>query len=139
MSLLTSLTASMVADRGSVPRGVIPVTYNWSSCEKKLNSMSLWRSRPNTGTLPAILLTLPPSKAAGMVRLCVPQNQALGVCSRHLPYIQVCGPYGREDLVNATVISNAEDKEEDPRVATLSDVWCYWVSARIGWPVASVQ
>ena len=40
-----------------------------------------------TTTLPAILLTLPPSKAADMAHLCVPQNQPLGVCRRFVPDI----------------------------------------------------
>ena len=43
-----------------------------------LSSMPLWRRGPNNSTLPAILLTAPPSKAADMAHLCVPQNQALG-------------------------------------------------------------
>ena len=60
----------------------------------------------------AVLLTLPPSKAADMAHLCVPQNQAQGVCSRFVPDIQVCGTHGKEDLVNATITSNAEEDEE---------------------------
>ena len=46
-----------------------------------------------------------------MAHLCVPQNQALGVCRGSVPDIQVCGSHGREDLVNATITSNAEDEE----------------------------
>ena len=42
---------------------------------------------------PAILLTLPPSKAAGMAHLCVSQCQALGVCRIFVPDIQVCGTH----------------------------------------------
>ena len=59
-----------------------------------------------------VLLTLPPSKAADMAHLCVPQNQALGVCRGSVPDIQECGNYGREDLDNATITSNAEEEEE---------------------------
>ena len=40
--------------------------------------MPLWRGRANTRTFPAILFTLPPSEAADMAHLCVPQNQAWG-------------------------------------------------------------
>ena len=46
-----------------------------------------------------------------MARLCVPQNQALGVCRGFVHDIQVCGTQGREDLVNATITSNAEEEE----------------------------
>ena len=62
--------------------------------------------------IPTVLLTLPPSKAADMVHLCVPKNQALGVCRGFVPDIQVCGTHGREDLVDATITSNAEEEEE---------------------------
>ena len=61
-----------------------------------------WKSGPNTRTLHAILLTLPPSKAADLAHLCAPQNQALGVYRRFVPVIQVYGTHGRHDLVNAT-------------------------------------
>ena len=44
-----------------------------------------------------------------MAHLCVPQNQALGVCRGFVPDIQICGTHGRKDLVNATIISNAEE------------------------------
>ena len=74
--------------------------------------MPLWSGGPNTRTLPEILLTLPPSEAADMAHLCVPQNQALGICRGFVPDIQVCGTQGREDLVNATTTSNAEEEEE---------------------------
>ena len=47
-----------------------------------------------------------------MAHLCVPQNQALGVCRGFVPDIQVCGTHWREDLVNATITSNAEGEEE---------------------------
>ena len=47
-----------------------------------------------------------------MAHLCVPQNQALGVCRGFVPDIQVCGTHGREDLVNATIASNAKEAEE---------------------------
>ena len=60
---------------------------------------------------PAVLLTLPPSKAADMAHLCVPQNQALGVCRRSVADVQVCGTRGREDLVSTTITSNSEEKE----------------------------
>ena len=73
---------------------------------KDLSSLPLWRSEPNTRTLPAILLTLPPSKAGDTAHLCVPQNQALGVCRKSEPDIQVYGTYGREDRVDATTISS---------------------------------
>ena len=76
--------------------------------------MPLWRGGPNTRTLPTVLLTPSPSKAADMAHLCVPQNQALGVCRGFVPDIQVCGTHGREDLVNATIKSNAEEEEELP-------------------------
>ena len=36
----------------------------------------MWRSGPDTRTIPAVLPTLPPSKAADMAHLCAPQNQA---------------------------------------------------------------
>ena len=39
-----------------------------------------WRGGPNTRTLPTVLLPPPPSKAVDMAHLCIPQNQALGVC-----------------------------------------------------------
>ena len=75
--------------------------------------MPLWRSRPNTRTLPAILLTPPPSKAADMAHLRPPQSQALGVCKGFVPDIQVCGTHQRKDLVNTTIISNAEEEEAE--------------------------
>ena len=74
--------------------------------------MPLWRGGPNTRTLPTVLLTPSASKAADMAHLCVPQNQALGVCRGFVPDIQICGTHGRKDLVNATIISNAEEEEE---------------------------
>ena len=49
-----------------------------------------------------------------MAHLCVPQNQALGVCRGSVPDIQACGTHGREDLVNATVTSNREEEAFDP-------------------------
>ena len=73
--------------------------------------MPLWRGGPKTRTLPTVLLTPSASKAADMAHLCVPPNQALGVCRGFVPDIQICGSHGRKDLVNATIISNAEDKE----------------------------
>ena len=80
---------------------------------KDLSSMPLWRSGPNTRTLPTILLTLPPSKVADRAHLCVPQNQALVVCRGFVPDIQVCSTRGREDLV--TITSNAEEDEKRER------------------------
>ena len=74
--------------------------------------MPLWRGGPNTRTLPTVLLTPSASKAADMAHLCVPQNQALGVCRGFAPDIQICGTHGRKNLVNATIISNAEEEEE---------------------------
>ena len=47
-----------------------------------------------------------------MAHLCVPQNQALGVCRGFAPDIQICGTHGRKNLVNATIISNADEEEE---------------------------
>ena len=46
-----------------------------------------------------------------MVHLCVPQNQALGVCRGFVPDIQICGTHGRKNLVNAAIISNAEEED----------------------------
>ena len=48
-----------------------------------------------------------------MAHLCVPQNQALGVCRGLVPDIQICGTHGRKDLVNATIIPNAEEEDEE--------------------------
>ena len=76
---------------------------------------ALWRSAPNIRTLPAILLTTPPSKAADMAHLRSPQNQALGVCSKFVPDTQVCGTHGREGAVNATITSNAEEEEYEDK------------------------
>ena len=75
--------------------------------------MPLWRGGPNTRTLPTVLLTPSASKAADMAHLCVPQNQALGFCRGFVPDIQICGTHGRKDLVNATIISNTEEEEEE--------------------------
>ena len=55
-----------------------------------------------------------------MAHLCVPQNQALGVCRGFVPVIQICGTHGRKDLVNATIISNV--KEEEPPTAIVFSV-----------------
>ena len=60
-----------------------------------------------------------------MTHLCVPQNQALGVCRGFVPDIQACGTHGREDLVNATITSKAKEEEED--------ALCYKVSANTDW------
>ena len=51
-----------------------------------------------------------------MAHLCVPQNQALGVCRGFVPDIQICDTHGRKDRVNATIISNAEEEEEEELV-----------------------
>ena len=75
---------------------------------------------PNTRTLPAVLFTLPPSKSADMAHLSVPQNQALGVYRRFASDIQVCGTHGREDLVNATIISNVEEENVTSLVTSYS-------------------
>ena len=75
--------------------------------------MPLWRGGPNTRTLPTVLLTPSANKAADMAHLCVPQNQALGVCRGFAPDIQICGTHGRKNLVNATIISNAEEEEDN--------------------------
>ena len=45
-----------------------------------------------------------------MAHVRVPQNQALGVCRGCVPDIQVHSTHGREDLVNATITSNAKKK-----------------------------
>ena len=82
--------------------------------------LPLWRGGPNTRTSPIILLTLPASKAADMAHLCVPQNQALGVCRGFVPDIQVCGTDGREVLVNATITPDAEEEEEEEG----ADIFC---------------
>ena len=66
-----------------------------------------------------------------MAHLCVPQNQALGVCRGFVPDIQICGTHGRKDLVNATIISNAEEEEEE-------GTWRYSISVRTGWPVVKI-
>ena len=79
---------------------------------RNLSSMPLRRSGPYTTLFPAILLTLPSSKAVDKAHLCIPQNQALGVCRRPVPDIQVRGSQGREDLVNAVITSNTEEEEE---------------------------
>ena len=63
-----------------------------------LRSLPLWRRGPNARTFHAILPTLPPSKATDMAHLYVPQNQALGVCRRFVPDIQICSTHGRERI-----------------------------------------
>ena len=50
--------------------------------------------------------------------LVCPSNQAVRVCRRFVPDIQLCGTHGREDLVNATITGNSEVEEEDPSGAT---------------------
>ena len=52
--------------------------------------------------------------AVDVAHLCVPQNQALGVCRGFVSDIQVCGTHGREDLVKATITSKAQDLETTP-------------------------
>ena len=52
-----------------------------------------------------------------MAHLCVPQNQALGICGGFVPDIQVCRTNRREDLVNATITSNVEEEERFPSLA----------------------
>ena len=63
-------------------------------------SVPLWRGGPNTRTWPTVLLTPPASKAADMAHLCVPQNQALGVCRGFVPDIQVCSTHGSSQRNN---------------------------------------
>ena len=58
-----------------------------------------------------------------MAHLCVPQNQALGVCRGFAPDIQICGTRGRKNLVNATIISNAEE-ESDYLIIVMRDNFC---------------
>ena len=71
-------------------------TADWTAISRglawrpQLNAPVEKQRGPNTRTLPAILLILPPSKAADMAHLCVPQNQALGVYRGSVPDIQVC-------------------------------------------------
>ena len=107
------------------------------------------RTRLNARILPTVLLTPPASKAADMSHLRVPQNQALVVCNGFVPDIPVCGTHGREDLVNATITTNAaaaaeEEEEEEPVTYSdilafvVSDTWRYEVSTRSGWPGASL-
>ena len=79
---------------------------------KDLRTMPLWRGGPNTRTLPTVLLTPPASKAADMAHLCVPQNQALGVCRGFVPDMKVFSSHRRESLVNATITSNAEEEDD---------------------------
>ena len=61
-----------------------PSQQDW---HKYLSSMPLWRSGPITRTWPAILLTIPPSKAAYMTHLCVPESSSSWglrrICSWH--------------------------------------------------------
>ena len=108
------MTGSIFPDIPSIsPMSIFGTDY----CNIQLNvnrgssSAGPYSPKPNTRTLPTVLLTLPPSKAADMALLCVPQNQALGVCRGFVPDIQVCGTRGKEDLVNATIISNVEEEE----------------------------
>ena len=65
--------------------------------------------RCSTNTL--IITIIIPIKS-DMAHLCVPQKQALGVCRGSVPDIKVCGTHGREDLVKATITSNAEEEEQ---------------------------
>ena len=50
-----------------------------------------------------------PCWEADQTHLCVPQNQALGVCRGFAPDIQVCRTH-RRDLVNATITLNTEEE-----------------------------
>ena len=68
-----------------------------------------------------------------MAHLCVPQNQALGVCRRFVPDIQICGTHGREDLVNATIISNAEEEEEELDIMPNSAILVFMTVSFISW------
>ena len=95
--------------------------------------MPLWRGGPNTRTLPTVLLTPSASKAADMAHLCVPQNQALGVCRGFAPDIQICGTHGRKNLVSAAIISNAEEEEDNqhaPSMKTECDYLNGWIKKR---------
>ena len=91
--------------------------------------MPLWRGGPNTRTLPTVLHTPSASKAADMAHLCVPQNQAVGVCRGFVADIQICGTDGRKNLVNATIISNAEEgrrtttREEEEEGTKIEKRW----------------
>ena len=106
---------------------------------KNLRSMPPWRGRPNTRTLPTVLLTPPASKAAGMAHLCVPQNQAVEVCREFVPDVQVYSTHGREDLVNATITSNAKEEEEETAVGTfLSPLACCTIGSYQFCPSSSV-
>ena len=99
-------------EKRSLGKAVLEPRFSQEDWRKDLRSMPLWRDRPNTRTLPSVLLTPPPSKAADMAHLCVPQNQALGVCRGFVPDVQVCSTHGREDLVHATITLNTEEEEE---------------------------
>ena len=90
--------------------------------------MPLWRGGPNTRTLPTVLLTPSASTAADMAHLCVPQNQALGVCRGFAPDIQICGTRGRKNLVNATIISNAEEEELSQYQSQHTRLYSYSIS-----------
>ena len=105
-----------------------PSQEDW---RKDLRSMPLWKGGPNTRTLPTVLLTPPASKAADMAHLCVPQNQALGICRGFVPDILVCGTHGREDLVNTTITSNAEEE-------LIHSFGCWYVSIRNHVPQADL-
>ena len=61
-------------------------------------------------TSPTVLPTPPASKAEDMAHLCVLRKKALSICRGFVPDMQVCGTHGREDLVNATITSNAEEE-----------------------------
>ena len=91
----------------------ISLSHGILTLGQPLRTMPLWRGGPNTRTLPTVLLTPSASKAADTAHLCVPQNQALGVCRGFAPDIQICGTHGRKNLVNATIISNVEEEEEE--------------------------
>ena len=74
-------------------------------CLQKAQNHSLIRA------LPTILLTLPPSRAADRPTRVSLKTKLWGVCRGFVPDIQVCGINGREDLVNATTTSNAEEEQ----------------------------
>ena len=95
---------------------------------QNLSCVVLWRSRPNTRKWAQILLTLPPSKAADMAHLCVPQNQALEVCRGFVPDIQVCGErvYSTQP---AHQMQKKKKKKKVPKAAALGARWRFPTAA----------
>ena len=102
-----------------------------------LRSMPQWRGRPNTRILPTVLLTPSASKAADMAHLCVPQNQALGVCRGFVPDIQICGTHRREDLVNPTI--NIERRRRRRRTCNSGNLLCQKSDNQLTWTLRYLE